>query len=98
MSDRDILQQAATLFRQHYPALTAEAVVTFIVVADNERPSISEIAASMGQSEAHVFHYTAPLRDAGLVVLQPDRNGDNKILLTGRGEEAKNAISEIFAG
>lgn len=98
MSDQDILQQAATIFRQHYPSLTAEAVVTFIVVADNERPSIGDVAASMGQSEAHVFHHTAPLRDAGLVVLQPEREGTNKILLTGRGEEAKKAISEIFAG
>ena len=98
MSDREILQHAATVFREQYPALTAEAVIIFIVIADHERPTIGEVSVAMNQTEAHVFHHTAPLRDAGLVVLQPERDGSDKILLTGRGEEAKKAIAEIFAG
>lgn len=98
MSDREILQQAAAVFREQYPALTAEAVIIFIVIADHEAPTIENVSASMSQTEAHVFHHTAPLRDAGLVVLQPDQNGSRKILLTGRGEEAKIAITEVIAG
>ncbi len=97
MSDQEILQQAAGVVRQNYPELTAEAITIFIVVADSGIPTLEDISASMGLSDALVFKHVAPLRDAGLVVLQPAQDGSSKVLLTGRGEEAKQAIDQLFA-
>jgi len=97
MSDQEILQQAAGVVRKQYPALNAEAITIFIVVAASAMPTLEDISASMGLSDAHVFRHVAPLRDAGLVVLQSAQDGNSKILLTGRGEETKQAIDQLFA-
>jgi len=97
MSDQELLQQAASVIRQPYPELTAEAITIFIVVAATSMPTLEDVSASMGLSDAHVFKHVAPLRDAGLVVLQSARDGGSKIFLTGRGEEAKQAIDQLFA-
>ncbi len=97
MSDHELLQQAAGIVRKNYPELTAEAITIFIVVADSGMPTLADISASMSLSDAHVFKHVAPLRDAGLVVLQSTQDGNSKILLTGRGEEAKQAIDQLFA-
>ncbi len=98
MSNREILQQATSIFRDNYPSLNAEAVIAFIVIADHHEPTVGEISIAIGMSDRQTFQHMAPLRTAGLVSLQPQSSGDNKILLTGLGEEAKQAVANIFAG
>ena len=98
MSNREILQMATSVFKSNYPSLNAEAVIAFIVIADLERPTIVDISIAIGLPDMQVFQYMAPLRTAGLISIEPQTGGENIILLTERGEEAKQAISDIFSG
>lgn len=97
MSNREILQQATSVFRDRFPSLNAEAVIAFIIIADHHEPTVGEISVAIGLSDRQTFQHMAPLRTAGLVGLQAQSNGDNKILLTGLGVEAKAAIAGIFS-
>lgn len=98
MSNREILRQATNVFKTRYPSLNAEAVIAFIVIADCDEPSVGDISVAMNLPDMQVFQYMAPLRNAGLVALQTQTGGSNTILLTDRGEEAKQAIADIFSG
>ncbi len=98
MSNREILQQATNVFKTRYPSLNAEAVIAFIVIADHTEPTIGDISVAMNLPDMVVFQYMAPLRTAGLVALKAAASGSNTILLTDRGEEAKQAIADIFSG
>ena len=98
MSNREILQQAATVFRDQYPTLNAEAVIAFFIIADQEEPTVDDISLAIGLHDMQVFQYMAPLRNAGLVSLQTEDSGVNRVLLTGRGEEAKQAIMGLLTG
>lgn len=98
MSNREILEAATNVLKLRYPSLNAESMVAFMVIADHDEPTIGEIAVAIGLSDPQVFQYMAPLRAAGLVNLQAHATGSNSIILTERGEEAKQAIAEIFAG
>lgn len=98
VSDRELLQEATNIFKTNYPSLNAEAVIAFLVIADHDQPTIGQISVAMNLSDMQVFQYMAPLRTAGLVSLQAESSGSNTILLTERGEEAKQAIADIFSG
>ena len=98
MSNKEILQAATDALKVRYPALNAEAMIAFLVIADFETPTIGEIAVAMILSDMQVFQYMAPLRNAGLVGVEPHRSGSNVIKLTDKGLEAKQAVEDIFAG
>ena len=98
MSNREILQMATAVFKSKYPSLNAEAVIAFIVIADLGRPTIPDISLAIGLPDMQVFQYTAPLRTAGLIAIEAQSNGQNIFLLTEQGEEAKQAIAEVFSG
>lgn len=98
MTNRALLEQAAAAFTERHPALTAEALIAFIIVADLEQPTIGEIAVAMGVPDTQVFHHIAPLRDAGLISVTPKRTGSNIVTLSELGHETKEAINGIFEG
>lgn len=98
MNDREILQHATSFFREQYPTLNAEAFVAFIVIADHDAPTVGDVSVAIGKPDVQVFQYMAPLRNAGLVNIQPQAGGNNAIFLTNRGEEARQAITDMFAG
>ena len=98
MSNREILQMATDVFKSGYPSLDAESVIAFLVIADHDKPTIGDISIAIGMPDMQVFQHMAPLRNAGLVTVEPQSNGSNIIVLTERGEDAKQAIAEIFAG
>lgn len=92
MSDREILQQAATVFREQYPALSAEAVVAFILISDHAEPTITNISSAIGLPDQQIFQHMAPLRAAGLITVDPAQGGNNKILLTASGRQTKDTL------
>lgn len=96
MSNRDLLELAAAKFKERYPALTAEAMVAFFIIADYETPSIGEIAVAIGMPDTQVFHNLAPLRDAGLITVEAQSSGGSIVHLTESGQEAKQVINELF--
>ena len=98
MSNREILQMATSVFKSDYPSLNAEAVIVFIVIADLERPTIPDISLAIGLPDMQVFQHTAPLKSAGLIAIEAQSNGQNVFLLTEQGEQAKQAIADLFSG
>lgn len=98
MSNKEILRAATDALKVRYPSLNAEAMIAFMVIADFETPTIGEIAVAMSLSDMQVFQYMAPLRNAGLVGIEPHKSGSNVIILTDKGHEAKQAVEDVFSG
>ncbi len=92
MSDREILQQAATIFRDHYPGLSAESVIAFILISDHGEPTITDISTAIGLQEQQIFQHMAPLRAAGLITVEAAQGGTTKILLTATGQQTKDML------
>lgn len=98
MSNREILQMVTSVFKSNYPSLDAESVIAFLVIADHDKPTIGDISIAIGMPDVQVFQHMAPLRNAGLVTVEAQSTGSTTILLTEQGEEAKQAIADIFSG
>lgn len=99
MSDKEILQQATEVFKRDYPALTAEAIMCFLVAADLDEPTVGDVAQVVGYAEPQAYQHISPLTGsgAGLVVLTNTGGGANTIGLTEAGQKLKEAINSIDA-
>lgn len=95
MSDRDILQQAATIFRDQHPGLSAESVIAFILISDHSEPTVADISTAMGQPEQQVFQHLASLRAAGLITVELAQGGATKILLSDAGQQTKDMLQRV---
>lgn len=101
MSGTALLQEAAGYFKMHYPGLTPEAVIAFILVTDIHQPTVQAVASSLGMDEGQLGAHLASLMEvggAGLLALQPVLGGGNRILMTPRGEQVKNDMQMTLAG
>ena len=92
MSEREILQQAATIFRDQYPGLSAESVIAFILISDHGEPTIADISTAIGLPDQQIFQHMAPLRAAGLITVEAAQGGATKILLTAAGQQTKDML------
>jgi DNA-binding transcriptional ArsR family regulator len=91
VSDKDILQQAVSVFKRSYPGLTAEAIICFIVASDLEDPTVGQIAQAVGMTEPQAYQHISMLTSSGvgLVTLQNTGDGRNVILLSALGLQLK---------
>jgi len=100
MSNKEILQHAAAFFKQAYPALTAEAVVCFLVLIDvGEGATVGDVARAVGMTEPSCYQHMAQLTagvGAGLVSFTNTGDGKNHVHLTETGKAAKQAIQAAF--
>ncbi len=92
VSEREMLQQAATVFRDQYPGLSAESVIAFILISDHGEPTITDISTAIGLPDQQVFEHVAPLRAAGLITVEAAEGGTTKILLTATGQQTKDML------
>ncbi len=94
MSNKAVLEQAASYFKTQYPGLTAEAIICFLVVVDLNEPTVGDVARAVGMTEPQAYQHISMLTPsgAGIVQLQNAGDGRNVVHLTEAGMAAKSAI------
>ncbi len=100
MDNKAILEHAAGYFKRTYPGLTAEAIVSFLVLIDLPKtPTVGDVARNVGMAEPQTYHHLSELATGvgpGLINLENTGDGRNLVHLTGLGEEAKKQIKAAF--
>lgn len=101
MSNKEILQHATAFFKQHYPGLTAESIICFLVLVDlEEGATVGQVAGAVGMAEPSCYQHMAQLTagaGAGLVSFQNSGDGKNHVYLTDTGKAAKEAVQAAFS-
>ncbi|WP_420429669.1 hypothetical protein [Kordiimonas sp.] len=94
MSNKAVLEHAASYFKAQYPGLTAEAIICFLVVVDLNEPTVGDVARAVGMTEPQAYQHISMLTPsgAGIIQLQNEGDGRNIVLLTEAGLAAKAAI------
>ena len=99
MSNKSVLEQAASYFKNHHPGMTPEAVVCFLILLDLKNPSVGDIAKAVRMNEPVVYQHLSLLTSggAGLVHLVNAGDGRNMVQLTDIGQMAKSHIQTALA-
>ncbi len=98
LGNKAVLEQIASYFKDHFPGLTAEAIICFLVVIDFEQPSVGDVARSVGMTEPDAYHHMSLLggSGAGLINFVNAGDGRNLIMLTDIGLLVKNNLIALF--
>lgn len=101
MSNKEILQHATAFFKQHYPGLTAESVICFLVLVDlGDGATVGQVASAVGMAEPNCYQHMAQLTagiGAGLISFQNSGDGANHVHLTDAGMAARDAVQAAFS-
>lgn len=98
MSTQDILKNYTHAFKASYPAVTAEGVMCYAIVAGHEEPlTVGKIAEMAGMTEPVAYRELASLSSgagAGLITFINMGDGRNMARLTPLGSKFRDELQK----
>ncbi|MFC4348096.1 hypothetical protein ACFO5Q_09595 [Kordiimonas lipolytica] len=96
MGNKEILHELTNVFKRSYPGLTAEAIICFMVAANEKDPTVGDVARVVGMTEPMVYQHLSTLTSAGagLIGLVNTGDGRNLVQLTPEGQELASSLNQ----
>ncbi|TNE67742.1 MAG: hypothetical protein EP335_00525 [Alphaproteobacteria bacterium] len=99
MSNKSVLEHVAYIVKSQHPGLSAEAIVSFLIILDLGEPTVAQVANMVGMTEPKLFQHLSMLTTSGGGLIQLINNGDgsNSVRLTARGQQLRAQVASSFS-
>jgi|GEM_PF-1462107 len=96
---KEFLQELTNVFKRSYPGLTAEAIICFMVAANEKDPTVGDVARVVGMTEPMVYQHLSTLTSAGagLIGLVNAGDGRNIVQLTPEGQQLASSLNQAVS-
>ncbi len=99
VGNKEILHELTNVFKRSYPGLTAEAIICFMVAANEQDPTVGDVARVVGMTEPMVYQHLSTLTSAGagLIGLVNTGDGRNLVQLTPEGQQLAASLNQAVS-